>query len=296
MDPLSPIDGSFLSPSKARQASIQARDWAYVISFLSRQYAPNPIPSFERNEDTLRTLLALAAANDAADEEATLLQRAREETIANLKKTRQNAGKQPKEELLDAAESRLDDNGTRDLDDLAECAVTLGTLSADPRDIGQSIVELTAQEFDARDQLAKVEGLQKYLERELDSARAQLDRLESDKAYETSPDLPALTAEWSRSTKLLSAKIEEYYGRIASLERSRTKSPTIEELVVEEEAVKKAQETVQALEGRISMFHGLPQDPREAKLQYRQLEHELDQLTDRRNSLFAGLTKRSSPR
>lgn len=66
MDPL-------LSPAKARQAAIQAKDWAYVNSWLSRQYAPKPIPSFERNENTLRTLLALAVANDAADEEATLL-------------------------------------------------------------------------------------------------------------------------------------------------------------------------------------------------------------------------------
>ena len=298
MDPSSPIvDGSLLSPSKARQAAIEAKDWEYVNSFLSRQYLSGPVPSFERNADTLRALLVLATANDAADEEAVLLQHAREEVIANFNNTSQldqGAGRLRREDLLDALETCLDDNGARDLDDLAESAVTLGTLNTENGDIGHSIVELTVEEFGARDHLAKVEGLQVYLERELDSAREQLDRLKSDKAFATSPDLPALAGEWSRSTRFLAGKVDEYHGRVASLERHRIKgSTTIEELVAEEEAVKRAEENVQALEGRVTMFHGLPQDPREANLQYKQLERELYRLVDRRDSLFAGLATRS---
>ena len=287
MYPASPIDGSFFSPSKARQAAVQAKDWAYVNSWLSRRYSPNPVPNFEHNEDTLRTLLSLVAANEAADEEATLLHHAREEVI-EAQKTREDAenNKQSKE-ILDELEFNLNENGSRDLDDLAESAVTLGALSMEPEDLGRSIVELTTEELGTKDQLAKVGALQKYLERELDAAREHLDTLKSSRAYATSSDLPALTAEWSRNTKLLGAKVDEYYDKIASLERNKVKGPTIEDLVAEEEAVKKAQETVQALKGRVRMVHDLPQDPREAKTKYMQLERELNQLRDRRNSLFS---------
>lgn len=288
MDPSPSIDGSLFSPSKARQAAIQAKDWAYVNSWLSRQYAPKPVPNFERNEDTLRTLLTLAAANDAADEEATLLHRAREEAVRGFKAQEDSKEKQ-KKELLDEVEICLDENGRRDLDDLAETAVILGSLSADTSDLAQSIIDLSMEEFEARDQISKVEALQRYLENELHTIREQLYELKSNKAYGTSSDLPALTAEWSRSTKLLATKVGEYEGRIASLERNRAKGPTIEELVAEEEDVNKIEETVQALEGRVRMFNGLPQDAQEAKLQYKQLERELDRLTQRRDSLFESL-------
>jgi HAUS augmin-like complex subunit 1 len=119
------MDSPLLSPAKARQAAIQAKDWAYVNSWLNRQYSPNPVPNFERNEDTLRTLLALAAANDAADEEAALLHRAREEAIREFRE-REEAGDKQKKELLDELELCLGENGKRDLDDLAETTAVLG--------------------------------------------------------------------------------------------------------------------------------------------------------------------------
>lgn len=283
-------DGSVLSPSKARYAAIQAKDWAFVNSWLRRQYAPNPVPNFERNEDTLRTLLSLAAANDSADEEATLLHRARDEAIHDYKAREATQDKQ--EELLDEIEASLDENGARDLDDLAETSVALGAINANTEELGQSIIGLTTEEFSAREQVAKVDTLRRYLERELETTRAQLENLRSNKAYETPSDLPALTAEWTRSTKLLAAKIGEYENRVASLEKNKFDGPTVGELMEEEGNVTKLDETVKMLEGRVRMFHGLPQDPQEAKLQYRQLERELDRLVQKRDSLFENLSGR----
>lgn len=190
MDPL-------VSPAKARQAAIQAKDWAYVNSWLSGQYAPKPVPPFERNEDTLRTLLALAAANDAADEEATLLHHAREEAVEGFK-AREAAEETQKKELLDEVEHCLDENGRQSLEDLAETTVVMGGLSAETSDLGQSIIELTKEEFDAREQVSKVEMLEKYLERELAALQEQLETLKSDEIYNMAANLPALTAEWSR--------------------------------------------------------------------------------------------------
>ncbi|BCR83075.1 uncharacterized protein ACHE_10477S [Aspergillus chevalieri] len=278
MDPL-------VSPAKARQAAIQAKDWAYVNSWLSRQCAPKPVPAFERNEDTLRTLLALAAASDAADEEATLVHRAREEVVQGFK-AREEAEDKQKLELLDEVEMCLDDKGRRNLDYLAETSAVLGALSTEAPNLGQSIIELTKEEFDTHEQISKVDALQKYLEKELASLQEQLETLKSDEAYDTSSDLPALTAEWTRNTKLLTAKVREYRDRIASLERSEHKGATIEELIAEEGSVLQIKGMVETLEKRVRMFLDLPEDIPSARSQYRQLERELGQLIQQRNSML----------
>lgn len=291
MDPSSPIGSPLVSPAKARQHAIQAKDWAYVNSWLSRQYAPKPVPHFERNEDTLRILLALAAANDTADEEATLLHRAREEAVREFR-AREDTEDKNKDELLDEVEYCLDENGTRDLDDLAETTTTLGALSTETTDLGQSIIELTKDEFDTQDQVSRVEMLRRYLEKELATLQEQLEKLRSDKAYEVPPDLPSLTAEWTKGTKLLAAKIGEYQDRIASMERNRPRGPTIQELMEEEENVIRIKETVMMLEGRVRAFHDLPKNIEGARSQYKQLELELGQLTQQRDRMFGSLVRK----
>ncbi|OOG00437.1 hypothetical protein ASPCADRAFT_202296, partial [Aspergillus carbonarius ITEM 5010] len=230
------MDNPLFSPAKARQAAIQAKDWAYVNAWLSRQYGSNPVPRFERNEDTLRTLLALAAANDSADEEAIVLHQAREEAVESFKAREEGEEKQ-KVEILDELEHCLDDNGRRNLEDLAETTAVLGALGTGTKDLGQSIINLTIDEFGAKDQMSKVRALHDYLERELATLREQLQDLKTNEAFETPANLPALTAEWARETKLLNAKVGEYQDRIASLQRAKTRGPTLEEVMAEEEVV-----------------------------------------------------------
>lgn len=290
-------DGSLASPTKARQAAIQAKDWAYVNSWLSRQYAPKPVPHFERNEDTLRVLLALAAANDAADEEANLQHSAREEAVQTFKLHEDAQTKDPherqKNEILDEVEMCLDERGRNTLDDLADAAITLGdTLNPTPEFMGQSIVELTAEEFDAQDQVAKVDMLHRYLQKELARLQEDLEELRSDKAYEAPADTQSLTSEWVRGTKVLSTKVGEYQDRIASLERNQARGPTIDELMVEEENVIRLRESVRSLEGRVKAFHDLPKDVSGARARYIELERELDQLTRRRDMMFGNLVER----
>ncbi|KAE8136761.1 hypothetical protein BDV38DRAFT_108693 [Aspergillus pseudotamarii] len=277
------MDSPLLSPAKARQAAIQAKDWAYVNSWLSRQYAPNPVPTFERNEDTLRTLLALAAANDTADEEASLLHQAREQAVQGFKAREETEDKQ-KKEILDELEYCLDDKGEQDLDDLAKSAAALGALNAEAGHLGQSVLELTKEEFGVQDQLAKVDMLHDYLQRELEALRRQLDELRSDPAYEVPADLPAMTAEWMKGTKTLAAKVGEYQDRVAALKRNQSKGPTLGEVVAEEVAVKKLMNAVRSLDHRIQLFHDLPTDIQGARAKYRELLEELHELTQERDS------------
>lgn len=64
-----PLEYSLFSPSKAAEQQRLAKDWTYIHSFLRKKYpAPSRVPKFEENEETLIALLALAAANEKADE------------------------------------------------------------------------------------------------------------------------------------------------------------------------------------------------------------------------------------
>ncbi|EEQ85079.2 uncharacterized protein BDCG_08348 [Blastomyces dermatitidis ER-3] len=291
MDPNSPMDTPLISPSKARQAASRAKDWAYINSWLNRKYSPNPVPHFERNEDTLKTLLALAAANDAADDEGALLHAAREETIRNLLAQEETNPDSPTE-LLDTIESNLDDKGVKFLDELAETAVLLGTFTTTISDLGHRIVDLTREEFDAAEQVRKIELLQSYLDKELGALHSQMKELKNEERYETPADLPVQTADWVRGTKLLGTKVDEYHNRISTFEKiGRDKGLRIEELMVEEENVVRLRETVKTLEGNVKMFHGLPHNVQEAKKELERVEKDYRSLVRQRDTMFENLVR-----
>ncbi|EED17491.1 conserved hypothetical protein [Talaromyces stipitatus ATCC 10500] len=283
---------SLISPTKARQAAIQAKDWAYVNSWLNRKYAPNQVPPFERNEDTLRTLLAIAAANDAADEEASLLHRARKDVLRALKQ-RETAEDPRKRDILDDIEARLDSQGEESLNDLAETVVLLGDSSTDVTELAHAFIELTRDEFELANQVQHVEALQKYLHKEMALVQEEIETLKTHSAYKTPSDLTSQTVEWARSAKLLNAKISEYRERISSLQRSlRVDGPTIETVEQEEENVLRLRETVKQLESRIKSYRDLPPDLDDARNEYRRLEKELGRLTRERDNLFERAVRR----
>ncbi|KAE8553657.1 hypothetical protein EYB25_005039 [Talaromyces marneffei] len=277
---------SLASPTKARQAAIQAKDWAYVNSWLNRKYAPHQVPAFERNEDTLRALLAIAAANDAADEEASLLHRAREEVVRALKE-REKAEDPRKRDILEDIEARLDARGEESLNDLAETVVLLGDTSTDVTELAHAFIELTRDEFELANQVQHVQALQQYLDNEMALVQEEIETLKTHPAYETPSDLTSQTVEWSRSAKLLGAKISEYRDKITSLQRSVSlEGPIIETVTEEEQNVLRLKETVKQLESRIKSYRDLPPNLEDAKNEYKRLEKELGRLTRERDELF----------
>ena len=82
MDSLTPSD--LFSPSKARQQRAQAQDWAQIDSWLSYKYAGRTVPTFERNEETLKVLRELSMANERADEERAVFERVEREALREL--------------------------------------------------------------------------------------------------------------------------------------------------------------------------------------------------------------------
>ncbi|KAH8701717.1 hypothetical protein BGW36DRAFT_103588 [Talaromyces proteolyticus] len=280
------MDSPLISPAKARQAAIQAKDWAYINSWLSRKYSPNNVPTFERNEDTLKTLLAIAAANDASDEEAALVHRAREEVVKALKE-REQSEHALKKSIFENIEAHLDAKGEESLNDMAETAVALGSFSSDTTELAHAIMDLTREEFDAADQVRKVEALQSYLDKEIDSSRQEAEELKTHPAYATPAELSSQTMEWIRSFKLLSAKVLEYRDRAASLQRSlNTNGLTIQDLVDEEEKVLSLKEAIDQLGRNIKAFHDLPPNVEDASNEYKRVERELFDLTQERDQMF----------
>jgi HAUS augmin-like complex subunit 1 len=82
MDNLMPSD--LFSPSKARQQRAQAQDWAHIDSWLSYKYSGRSVPTFERNEETLKVLRELSMANERADEERAVHERVEREALKEL--------------------------------------------------------------------------------------------------------------------------------------------------------------------------------------------------------------------
>lgn len=80
---LTPSD--LFSPSKARQHRAQAHEWAAVDSWLSAKYSGRSVPTFERNDNTLKALLALSSVNERADEEIALIEKLENSVLTQLK-------------------------------------------------------------------------------------------------------------------------------------------------------------------------------------------------------------------
>jgi hypothetical protein len=119
------------SPSAAKHQTLLAKDWSYIDQWLSARYHPKPVPKFERNPDTLKALLALAAANEAADEERALEKRVKEKALAELKSRDLAAAAELRNEepVLIALEENLTPEGTRALNSVALLSVALGSIS-----------------------------------------------------------------------------------------------------------------------------------------------------------------------
>lgn len=290
MDDLNTIS----SPSKARQAASQAKDWAYVTNWLKRKYtnSPNPIPNFERNEDTLRVLLNFAAANDTADDEEASMHRAREETV-RLMKRQEKELHDPKISLLEGIQAEIDDKSASLLQDLAETAMILGVPTANVGDLDRSLIDLSREEFETVEQLQKSETLQKYLENELSTLHMHLEEFKDDQKYETPTDLPAKTSEWLRSKRIAEAKAEEYHKRIVTGRSLDTDGPKIDDLILEEEEIVRFRDEVRSLEGKIRTFHGLSSNAPGAISEFRKLERELSSLLQERDKLSEVLVEKS---
>jgi len=280
------------SPSLARQQLATAKDWNYIDGWLNTKFNGKSAPPFERNNDTLKALLALAALNEIADEDCELLSKVEAKSLQELQR---KEASDADGEILKGLEGHLTREGHAGLDALSSAAVALKEPFAETERLAQKIIDLQVTSSNLEQASHRVAILESHLGKELEQITALVDELRGD-AYRPSSELPKQTLDYQRKTKILAAKLPDLKSRIASLTAVVGGSKlTIEDVKVEEEKFKELMAMVKQLEVEVKSFHGLPHDTDLARLEVEGLRVELKKLTRQRDGMFEGLVERESP-
>ncbi|KAM0427165.1 hypothetical protein ACHAPT_007592 [Fusarium lateritium] len=292
-------DSAIFSPSVARIAASTARDWSYVDAWLSSKFHPRPVPAFERNNDTLKALLALASTNEAADEERNLLAKSEAAALQELQeseaKSNNNGARPLREGLLDAVQHNLPADGHTALDAMAHMALQLGLAFPEPETLGHRMCELQSSVYDTEQMKARVELLHQHVDAEAARINDILRELQSED-YQPPSHLAKQNLEMQRKVKALSAKLPELQDRVAALAASTDSShPTIADLARDEQEYLAVLARKKELDAQLASFQGLPSNPDMARSELEDLRGQLRSITSQRDAVFEGLVERESP-
>ncbi|KAK3305519.1 uncharacterized protein B0T15DRAFT_200333 [Chaetomium strumarium] len=180
-----PPNAAIFSPSLARAAASSAKDWSYVDTWLRRKFPGRGPPPFERNAETLRVLLALASANEAADEERALIARLEAETLQQLKARGQsrdatrtedsqdhisnNALEDARQAILTSLESSLTREGQTALNAMASLALQIGNPLPTPATLGSELISLSTRSAELEQTISRIRTLTDYISREAEA-------------------------------------------------------------------------------------------------------------------------------
>jgi HAUS augmin-like complex subunit 1 len=284
---------AIFSPSVARQQLAAAKDWNYIDGWLSTKFNGKSAPPFERNNETLKALLALAALNETADEDCELLSKVEAKSLQELQRKK---AADANGEILKAIEDHLTREGHASLEALSSASVALKQPFAETDRLAQKIVDLQVTSFNLEQASDRVAILHGHLSKELEQITALVEELRGD-AYRPSSELPKQTLDYQRKTKVLAAKLPDLENRFASLmSAAGGTKPTIEDVKMEEEKFKELMVMVKELEVQVKSYYGLPHDTDLARLEVEGLRVELKKLTRQRDGMFEGLVERESPK
>lgn len=295
MDNLTPSD--LFSPSKARQQRAQAQDWAHIDSWLSYKYAGRTVPTFERNDETLKVLRELSMANERADDERTVMERLEREALKELDEVQRN---EDDEQILSSLKASLTPEGEQALDALASTAVALNVPAANPETIAHALIQHTTASQSLTNRLAHIHTLQNYLDKQQTLLRTQLHELQTNPAFATPSSLQRQTTEQTRQVKHLRTKIREHEDKLSSLQSSQSRNMTpgsknigsaeaITDMLEQQKVLDELRERVEGLERQVAEFGGLPADKEAARKEVGKLEVRLDELRRSRDELFEGM-------
>ncbi len=279
---------AIFSPSVARIAASTAKDWNYVDSWLSTKFHGRSPPPFERNPDTLKTLLALAALNETADEERDLIGRVEVSALEELA-LHETPGS-VREQLFDALQDALSPEGKVALDAMASAAVELGIEYPEPEVLGRRMVDLHGQAMELEQTRARVDTLRRYLEAESVKSQALLRELEGP-AFRPPEQLARQNLEMQRSIKAAETKLRDRKDKMSSW----PPPITIDRVRQDEHDYLALLSQKRKLQDQIQSFQGLPPDRDLARQRLERLRSELRSAAERRDAVFEGLIERESP-
>ncbi|KAM0212864.1 hypothetical protein ACHAQD_009601 [Fusarium lateritium] len=291
-------DSAIFSPSVARIAASTARDWSYIDAWLSSKFHPRSVPPFERNNDTLKALLALASVNESADEERNLVAKSEAAALQELTEFESRIDKSSRplrEGLIDAVQHNLPTDGHTALDTMANIALQFGVAFPEPEILGQRMCQLQSSIHDAEHMKARVEILHKHIDEEAARINYILKNLQRED-YQPPAHLAKQNLEMQRKVKALATKLPELQDKVAALAASADSShPTIADLARDEQEYLYALARKKELDLQLASFQGLPSDPDIARAELEELRDQLRSIESQRDAVFEGLVERESP-
>lgn len=276
-------ESTLFSPSKARLHQAQAKDWAAVDSWLSKRYGSKRLPPFERNEETLQALLALATFNDNADEQRSLIERV--EKAASLAHSKRASNKDEMYQLLRSKVGKHES-----FEKLAESVVCLNSPETDMLAVTSAATDLTSKKFTAEQQLQTAEYQLGALKSEQDKILKLINDLKQD-SLQPPPDLPEQTADWGRSAKHLKSKISEYDDRLGSMRSFQPSADQIGQIQHQLKTLKEQRARLNELDAELRAFQSLPSNAKAAQAKVENARGDLLDLTKQRDQLFEGLAE-----
>lgn len=294
---LSQDSAAIFSPSVARIAASDARDWSYVDSWLESKFPGRQPPTFERNPDTLKALLALVSVNELADEERQLVSRAESDALKRINSSQGEGGEGAglREGLLGAVEDELSPEGQIALDSIASMAVRAGIAFPDTEDLGRTMVDMHKSVYEADRMKQRVEILQESINHEQKHMRDLLRSLKSDD-YKPPPELAKQNLDVQRKLKTMSVQLPELEGRVADIaSQMGSTNITIDEIAHEEKKYLAILSQKKHLDQQLAAFEGLPSDPSAAREELDTLRDQLQGARMRRDAVFEGLVELESP-
>jgi HAUS augmin-like complex subunit 1 len=289
--------GAIFSPSVARAAASAQKDWNVVDAWLTSRLGRSP-PPFERNADTLRVLLALVSANEAADEERDVLAAVEASALEEINTSQQSRSEKEgvelsgmRDEILGQIENALPREGRTALNALASTAMALGMSDPDPEMIGRRLAGLQGDVFTLDTAISRVQVLRRHIDSECIRLQTLLDELAGED-YRPAPDLAKSNLEIQRRLKASAAGVPKRAAGRTDLDRGLR----AEDVRRMEEDLMGLMRERNELDARVKAFMGLPADTDAARRELERVRDELGDITRRRDAVFEGLVERETPR
>jgi HAUS augmin-like complex subunit 1 len=190
--------------------------------------------------------------------------------------------------LTNSLTTCLSTHGTADLTTQATTSVLLNTTPT-ATTLATTLLHLSTTLSTLQNQLTATASLHSSLLSHHSTLTTELSTLQSPH-FKNEKNLPQRTAEISRQTKLLKAKVAEYDER---LRNASSGAEVPEKLLTEVEAANANAEVlmqkVKGVEARIEVYEGVPPEAREVRQVMVELREELEGWVRRRDGLFEGL-------
>lgn len=280
---------AIFSPSVAKQQLAAAKDWNYIDDWLSVKFQGKKPPSFERNNDTLKALLALATFNDSADEENGLLKRVETKTLEELEAAETQ---EPHIDLINMLEQSLSREGKLGLEALSNLSVVLNQPIPKIDRLGRSLIDLQVICNNLDHTNDRINSLETHLNYELENVDKLTQELQS-QAYQPILDPAKQATHYQRKLKEMSNKIPELRERVTLLSTSVGQpTTTLHDIISEETKFKNLLTVVRELEEKVKGFHNLPHDKNLARLELEAVKVELHNLSRKRDDMFENLVQK----